>query len=570
MEGMSIDQFRSLPPAIYLYIQSFIPNDYKHFTNTCKIILHEIKYETIYYNLNQFYSLKFCQNSEFRNNILSKVKHRRYQISINLRQFTAMCEFHRNIAPIPSLINSKEEGKESQFQPIYLNASEINRLKLLGIKTIETLEIFNNIPELVFYSFPNVTSTTGLVNVEKLSIHSFHSLTTLTNMPYLQECKLYDCFALSDVTPLANVNILHLENCNQVINVNPLGNHFRLSIILCGGAKIPDISTLGRVKRSIELVGCDLISDISVLRNIPDIKLRNFQRVLNAAGFDLGKEDRQSSSSSSSNIISLTLENVNLIDYKPLRLIPIIKLLNITNLNEEALSCFHSVQSLEISRSHFITIIPYLPYLQKLKLKDCRPLNCNFQHIQHVPNVSIESYQGSIDLRLFSNIRHLQLLSCPNLSHFDKLGNHTSIALTDINFNTLKSLEKVPEIKIINCSYLKDAVLQKLTGVAKLTLERSRTFSDTSDLGHLQYLHLSYCLVLKKLVGIENVKVVIIEYCEKLEDISGLGNNDVVRLYKCGSIKNVLPLINVKEVKISYCKGIINIECLKNLVKYVN
>ncbi len=48
------------------------------------------------------------------------------------------------------------------------------------------------------------------------------------------------------------------------------------------------------------------------------------------------------------------------------------------------------------------------------------------------------------------------------------------------------------------------------------------TFEDTSGLGRVKSLYLSYCEKLKRLVGLENVPHIHLEVCKQLEDIDCL------------------------------------------------
>jgi hypothetical protein len=541
-----LEVFRSLPSIIYLIVQSYIPKDYKHFINSCKSILRDIKEETIYYNLNQQCSFRYCQDVAFRSLLLSKIKRKQFQISLNFRQFKKFCTYHH---VIPS-------------STVYAHAVGVNKLKFEGIDGLCSLESFSNIEELNLYSLSEVTSTEGLFNISKLCLNNFGALIDINNLVFLQECSLIKCPFLSDISALRNVKTLHLEDCPLVTDLTTIGYHQKCRIILCGNGGLMDISTLGNVTKSLELDNIKF-TEFPFIHNIPEIKLSRCHWLTVLSNNDIFPYRKTW-------IISLE-SCPNVVTFAPLHDIAIVKIRSMNQaLSEDSLTSLTTVKSLSLEATLLYSKLPLLPQLNKLEIrKETGFLNLNnFSHLTSLLVDNCANLQLT-NLSCFGNIPYLSL-SCVRIPDLIGLGKgNKCVTLTAIDAATRnkQALHTIPELQLINCNLW--IIDDYFSFVRSLTIERNSKLKYTGVFAHLYQLTLSYCDVLTVIVKLENVHIVNILFCHNLVDLSGLGNNYAVKLYKCDSVESIEPLRNVKELRISHCKKILSVEGFSNVLRFV-
>ena len=582
-----LKMFQSLPSAVYFLVQSFIPKDYKNFINSCKTIVNDIKYETVYYNLNQISSFNYCSDEYFRNRILSKIRSKRFQVSINLAQFRRFCAFGRTNASLAD--NS-----------LYANVQHVHKLKIEGRNDLTDLSLFRNIEELLLINFPVITNTTGLSNISKLSLKGFPLLQDISNLSFLTACSLTGCPMISDISVLADMKYLHLEDCPKIGNISSLGNQIKLSIINCG--PIASISNLSKIKY-LHLEGLSLIESISCLfENCISLTIINLSTLQNIEAQHIPNQKNQ----------FLYVERCT-------------NLLFISNLPQTS--------TLRCKELTSLTTLSDLPNLYTLEIMNCSRL-MYFPDFPRIETLSFTSFtfqenhfrtNHSTTRIVFPNLRSLSIDRCNNFhflqgKHLFPLleslrcdssynrGIHLSLEnslqlkklkfisgnIDQIDLNSFCKLQNLEELSIINYQYgLIDnyslrrsqstdglhRFFSRITSsssiphhLKSITIERLPYFNHTQYFSFVQSITLSYLDDLLSLEGLKEVPRVEISYCSKLEDLSGLGNNHFVRLVKCESIRNISPLRTVKEVYISYCKNIQDVDSLRvvgNLMKYL-
>jgi hypothetical protein len=559
----SLRVFRSLPSAVYLWIQSFIPRDYKHFINSCKTILQDIKFETVYYNLNQLYSFQYCSDSEFRERILSLVNSKRFQVSVNLAQFRKFCAF------------KCPNAASTSIHALYENARNVHKLKLEGILDLSDLECFSNIEELILDNFQNISSTIGLSNITKLTLRNFPSLMNISNLSFLQECSFSNCPGLSDISSLTNIRCLVLDSCPQVVDVCCLGAQYRLSIINCGDGGISSIHSLFRVKYLTLQTFPEIMDVAFLLQGVYSLKLSAFGKLTTLHGTDLPYQSTT----------FLSIENCYFLQ-------SIHSLWNTTSLklnNCNGLSQLHSLPqlySLEMTTCPKLEAFPFLPSLKTVSFINCRQLSVAFlRKLGSLKKITSFSLVVDANAQYMKDIQFPQLESLKLQSHsalmndFDSCPALKKLSLIGIPLQYSKvsvmALQQLEELSIHNCRSFSRAgngleVFSDLTTIKSLTITSHPTFNATSLFPFVTAINLTDCPELTHLRGLKNVLRVTVMHCKKLVDISDLGNNEMVKFYKCDLIQDVSSLENVPSVYISYCKSIQNISILqRNLLRYV-
>eukprot|EP01040_Poterioochromonas_malhamensis_P003991 gene3991-4270_t len=177
------------------------------------------------------------------------------------------------------------------------SSSNLNYLKLIIDFPVDfnQFEIFQTIPELWLspyntrqeHSFPlyygenltlrrfNISSwnnyhsdPAAFTRLTKLNLSYCKGLTDLPLIPQLIELKLDYCYGLRSLPTFLQLKTLHIRNCSDLVTISSIQPSLReVEIVYC--KNLMDISFASNIKKSFILRQCDLISNISMLKNIP-------------------------------------------------------------------------------------------------------------------------------------------------------------------------------------------------------------------------------------------------------------------------------------------------------------
>jgi cold shock CspA family protein len=199
-------------------ILSYLDN-LKNFHQVSKMTFN-YKHLTYLYRFNRSYSLKYYNNSAFRNAILSKISNPNTQISL------------------------------------VLDSSNISNCSL--ISNIHSLHA----PRCV------VTDITMLGSLQHLNL-SFSCVIELPKNVYWQSAHLSDCVQLQDISSLSTLHTVDLSNCISIVDICALSTVKHLNLRSCSG--ITDFSCLG-YQYFLDLQGTQIV-DVSRLGNVHTLNL---------------------------------------------------------------------------------------------------------------------------------------------------------------------------------------------------------------------------------------------------------------------------------------------------------
>jgi hypothetical protein len=213
-----------------------------------------------------YYSWKFLTNlNHFQSLVLSKITDKANQLSLDLTSFD-----------ISRLLPYSHE-----FQNLY--SISFDDLRPYGISTgvpslpipsISNLSIFKNIHKLCLLNSTTVEDCNGLENITELQLYDFSKLKDISHLSALVPSS---SFSPSSFTYLQT---LCLEKCPLLVDVNCLGIVAKLYISRC--KNISDVTGLGKEnQKKVQLEELPKITDISSLRNLDALTLRNCDGVTN-------------------------------------------------------------------------------------------------------------------------------------------------------------------------------------------------------------------------------------------------------------------------------------------------
>lgn len=205
--------FILLPIVLYEII-----NEYIYLNNlcySCNYFYKELK-KYKYLKLNIYYSLKYYEDYEFRNIILSKIINPNKQLYLNFKKsyITDVNILHNVHGLDLSYTNIRDI---SSLYKLYV-------LNLQNCKNIFDIPYFENIHTLNLKNCKNITNINSLSNIHTLDI-------SFTN--------------ISDISMLSNIHTLNISYCKNINNICNLKNIRNLDIYACYG--ITDINVFNDI-----------------------------------------------------------------------------------------------------------------------------------------------------------------------------------------------------------------------------------------------------------------------------------------------------------------------------------
>ncbi len=354
------------------------------------------------------------------------------------------------------------------------------------------------------------------VKAMNLFLKNFQNLSTFELMDYrysletlhlpcfdnLQQVRLIDCYEVHDISLLKDIPKLYLENLPNLIFIENTQGYEKIpNLVFYDCHNLSDISTLYQHDQ-VMIFSCPRI------RKYPErLEMKNFVAdciYLDETENELDREqydDQQQYPRDE----SFSLDFIHLIDK-----IELLKLINITLTLTKPMKKLFFAHSINVH-----LILSSTAVIEELM-------------IEHVNRFQISS-EGEIH-RL-------------NMKHCDKVNLISNGTMQDCEMKlchgiTFTTINKLDSIKIIDSVAI--GSLEQLNCVHQIVLKDCRT--------------------IRKVIGIENVKIVKIVNCAALNDISGLGKNEIVEISSCKKLNNFDSISNVPNVKIVDCGSVDSVE----------
>jgi hypothetical protein len=360
------------------------------------------------------------------------------------------------------------------------NLVSLSFLKLSNCDSISDVSSLGNIHTLLLVACPNIVDISGLGNHHELYLVKLPLVSEVNHLGKVHVLVLEDCPLVKDVSRLGAVSILKIACCEQVINLNGLTRN--VNVVLQGLDGIRDFSSLANVS-TVGLINCQ-IKDISMFRSLVTLHLHGCYQVKNVSCL-----------SGLSSTLELFILDCS--DVSDITMLGFLKKIVVANNNK-----IKSVQGLGQIRSVTLINCSNLSSLKGLgrgnhhvhigrndRIKNFSPLkNCfkvvidscpSFTKAKDVENVNTLCIKRTHSLEDVSPLFKVQMLvlvkvnikkicglhdvpvvhlvECTKIDDISGLGNNRCVLLNDLwRLESVESLSKVPDVRIVRCDSLRD------------------------------------------------------------------------------------------------------------------
>eukprot|EP01040_Poterioochromonas_malhamensis_P003871 gene3871-4134_t len=367
------------------------------------------------------------------------------------------------------------------------------------------------------------------------------------------------------------------SNLYQSINFSEIEMLFMPSWINCFKSE-PTLSCLS----CLEINDCSALVDVSILSNIPILKIRSCPLVKDFSS--LGPKQVELEISDTPYLTDVrsfaTVKHLTLHQCESLEDISFLK--NVHHL--DIFFCYslkdlwklkgHTIHKLKLSdyygREEDYATLRDIPYIQLA--------GCNIRNVSIFANsiyVELISCNEVIDLSALSRVKQLAVRNCRQVKEFTlhtnrclSLGNFTNLQLTypPVSIESTRITPKTLCLEschittdqapfLLNYHFLRFSRIKEISSIL-----RSLTFFQ------LHKIEIINCDDLIEVKGLENVHTVSLQSCSYLRDIRCLGRgNHTVSLIACISIEDISSLRDAQVVTIIECRGIIDYSSLKSV-----
>ncbi len=470
-----------LPECIHNSFQNYLTkDDYQQLLNTSKKDFIIFRRKTIIFRLTIKHSIQYCEDGNFRKQLLKKVDNPLKQIIVQL--IYSKIQFHKDLFdafpvhlicisfpivrmnPYISLRNIKEFTLDEYDLDItsLLNISQCERVVFQACQGIIDISPLKDCEHVTLDNCENITDFRSLGLQTSLFIKDNPHLMNVVNFHSIQTLILRDCCILVDVSPLRGVYDLSLIECTAVTDISGLGGHHRLEISSCspmlsGYDALKDISI-------VKLVECD-ISDVSVLSNAKVVSLMKCGSLVDISSLKGVKEltlrdcSKIEDISMLRNVQRLTLHHLpHLKNYEGVNQMKNLTL-QLNYLKDDMFQRFPNVKNLQCSSASsylfFFNLSPLLPSFTNL----------------HSLTISHASVYQPIKIEVCVDI-HTVILEHSAVKNISGLGKNRVVRLFHCEGDVLdvSSLATVALVSIIKCRFQK-ANYESLMNVPRLKID---------------------------------------------------------------------------------------------------
>lgn len=354
--------------------------------------------------------------------------------------------------------------------------------------------------------------------IQKLSISNWmNCFKHESTLSCLSYLEIGDCLTLTDVSILRNIPILKIRSCPLVKDFSSLGPK-QVELEISGARYLTDARSFATVKH-LTLDHCESLEDISFLKNVHNLEVVSCYSLR-----DLWKLKGHT-------IHKLTLSDYygREEDYAPLRDIPEIHL---TGCNIRDVSIFSNAISVQLNDCNEVIDVSALYRVKNLAL-------CNCRQLQH--------------MTLFNDIQSLSLNNFTNLQ----------LRYPPLNIEIARTGPRTLHLQLYHITTEQAPMLLNYHNL-RFTRLRISSILNSLTFYQLQKMEIVNCEDLVEVKGLENVHTVSLQSCSYLRDIRCLGRgNHTVSLKYCNNIEDISSLRDVQVVAIIECRGIVDYSSLK-------
>jgi hypothetical protein len=438
--------FRLPSSLLYILKEFLILKEFRSLINSSRECFHEIKFQTVFFDLSAAASQRFCLHEEFRKDVKLRIKDQRSQISIQLTQ------------------SSLEKGILAAIGGVH--SIKIHFLSVLACP--EEIHSLKNLHEIHLLACPAVTDVSSLGSVHSLFIELCHELKDISSLGRKNVfVSLSKCSQIRDISSLRTVSSVVLQGCERIVEVDSLRNVPELRISHCSAvlslsalthnqsltvedsfdlpeSSYPSTTVLQRAK-----ISSSLLSDLSIFPSIVSLELISLPRL--------------------SSLSSLTpaLPHLRSLSLRDCQLISDLTVLSSAQLSSLSIVSCHRIKdfsclgeatgTLRLIDCPLVEDISGLGTKNRLvEIRDC-PRIVSFLSLQKVPQVRLHNCPNLTDLEELREVSRLRLSSCQRVADLSPLSSVSSLQLFSCHsFHSLNGLRRVSQISVFFCNGLTD------------------------------------------------------------------------------------------------------------------
>jgi hypothetical protein len=505
--NLSVQFFQQFPFDIWFLLQSCLSYfDYRQLVNANRKSFEEIKYKTVYYNLNLQSSLRFIQNEAFQELVLGRIENKYFQLSLYLS--FDICDIKSRYFYYPHIITG--------LHSVTIHSLQFHNM-IDSLKNIYILYLENNH---VITHFPL------LENIKILTLKKFKYLQNIENLSHLQKLDLISCPLVYDITSLSQVSVLLLEDCPFVQSVESLTDPTELSLIRCFGVKTIDNNKFSQLHKL-------------VIQDCPHIlTINNYDHNLDS-------------------IRSLTLINCpNLYDLNEMKKIETLVIDNCPSLL--LLSCCEEISS--IIHHSSLRVSNHYHGQRTVIDKEQKKINPLFPNLQRISII----HSKIPSVRNFQHCTSVKLVSCSNIDDVSCLQFVEKIHLeTCLNITNVSTLGRVSTLILINCpNIISLQGLGQKNYQKRIKIADCYQITDFKPLKMIQMIEIVRCSQLVDVSVFEEVEVLLLQSCENILHLERLGERNknlmVLKLFNCVNISSIRGLYRIPLIEIKNCPNLID------------
>jgi hypothetical protein len=476
-----------------------------------------------------------------------------------------------------NFMNTKKDSfgkwkKESQL--IILSSSLTKEFyESAEVRSQVFLYVENPREQIVLHCSPSDHSIASeiIVNVKRLYFYKMNFPTTSTPLQ-VDSLDLVDCRIGNDSLSLfSRVKNLSMREDN---NVEEIFDFSQLKYLETAAFQIRNCinyNSLANLK-SLEIISCLSITDVSCFRNIPRLKLLNCPNIMNISSLatvyelDLSYNDKLMDVSALNSVHKLTLSYCNnLVDVSYLQNVHILDISGCFRVTD--VSGLKSVEDLNISDCFDIPDIKPLTTLRKLNIKDCDKINdlstlINLKKLELNGRRSLSPSSFTIVQKLseLTVVEDSFILLPPGGIRFISVDAQSLLSATQFYM-----LLNIPVLSIYHCSL--PFQIPSFQSLRSLTICGCPNFSDLPVLPSLGSLKISYCeeLCYLYIYGEPELQYSIydvqIHGCPELTYISFQRKIFRCEITDCESLETIEVLDQIDLLKVDGC---LNLEKINN------
>ncbi len=487
----------NIPEALIQEIQTFLTkDDYHYLMNTSKEHFNELKYNTIYFSLNEEKSWQYLEDPYFQSILLNKVDNGWKQIGIKLA-------FKIESFPMNLPVHKVQVIRGSFFD------CSTFRKHLCHIESVDYLVRMTEIPP--------------IPKVKMISLLACEDLRDVTNLSHLSFLEISEARVLEDIKPLQKIADLGIYYCNNIYDFSMLNGKYQKRLEISNCPRLCNVSNFASI-RTLIIDSCPEVEDISSLYGVYDLTIAFCRKVK-----DISKLGGHHG-------LSIEECSFDLKGYESLK--------NIRHIN---------------LRSCNISNLTVLEKAKMVKLTNCPDVR-DVSPMKNAHGVMLVDCYGIENLPELKNVSKLILLRTPfGDDEVNQFQNHRlaiDVGYDEFNINDYSFLSKIqyfdfrPNQQFLNLLKEENSYLFK--NLQSLTIRACSSLIHVNGLGDIPTVRLHACDRLRDITGLgRKNKCVELSYCAKIEDVSSLANVPVVTITYCYGIKDYSCLSKVPRLKVA-------------------